>query len=180
MLQEGSFFGSCVESCPVDLATRNARRRRRGRTPPAFHERSGSSGLGFSFREARSSRRKSDLLWRVASVSLAPERLWHGVCRLLLNRGSLPPLDFRSLKPETEGDSRSPTMPTIQTSQQVLDRHYLEIRCGLLDLAAAFDRLERCEMVLAGRGRSAMGKVHEALRILSSSGMIEPNGFSCS
>ena len=28
-------------------------------------------------------------------------------------------------------------MATIQTSPQVLDRHYLEIRCGLLDLAAA-------------------------------------------
>jgi hypothetical protein len=36
-------------------------------------------------------------------------------------------------------------MPTIQTASQVLDRHYLEIRCGLLDLAAALDRIARSD-----------------------------------
>lgn len=36
-------------------------------------------------------------------------------------------------------------MPTVQTAQQVLDRHYLELRCALLDLAAALDRVERSD-----------------------------------
>lgn len=38
-------------------------------------------------------------------------------------------------------------MPTTapSTARQVLDRHYLELRCGLLDLAAALDRISRSE-----------------------------------
>ena len=53
-------------------------------------------------------------------------------------------------------------MTTIQSASQVLDRHYLEIRCGLLDLAAALDRVARSDgagqladdprMELIGRG----------------------------
>ena len=31
----------------------------------------------------------------------------------------------------------------IQSAAAVLDRHYLELRCTLLDMAAAFDRMER-------------------------------------
>ena len=61
-------------------------------------------------------------------------------------------------------------MPTIQTSQQVLERHYLEIRCGLLDLAAAFDRLERSDGFSQTASDPRLDKVHEALQILSSSG----------
>ncbi len=36
-------------------------------------------------------------------------------------------------------------MATVQTAMQVLDRHYLEMRCTLLDLAAALDRIERSD-----------------------------------
>lgn len=61
-------------------------------------------------------------------------------------------------------------MQTIQTSQQVLDRHYLEIRCGLLDLAAAFDRLERSDGFSQTASDPRLRQVHQALQILSSSG----------
>ncbi len=59
-------------------------------------------------------------------------------------------------------------MPTIQTSQQVLDRHYLEIRCGLLDLAAAFDRLERSDGFAQTANDPRLTLIHEALQILTS------------
>jgi hypothetical protein len=36
-------------------------------------------------------------------------------------------------------------MASLQSAGQVLDRHYLEIRCELLNLAAALDRLERAD-----------------------------------
>ena len=61
-------------------------------------------------------------------------------------------------------------MPTIQTAQQVLDRHYLEIRCGLLDLAAAFDRLERSDGYLQTALDPRMSLIREGLQILSTSG----------
>lgn len=61
-------------------------------------------------------------------------------------------------------------MPTIQTAQQVLDRHYLEIRCGLLDLAAALDRLERSDGFSQTSVDPRLEKIREGLRILSSAG----------
>jgi hypothetical protein len=61
-------------------------------------------------------------------------------------------------------------MPTIQTASQVLDRHYLEIRCGLLDLAAALDRVARSD----GAGRVAddprMDLIRRGIDILSGGG----------
>lgn len=36
-------------------------------------------------------------------------------------------------------------MPTPLTSKQLLDREFLEIRCRILEIAAAFDRLGRAE-----------------------------------
>ena len=39
----------------------------------------------------------------------------------------------------------APSTPTVQTAMQVLDRHFLEMRCTLLDLAAALDRVERSD-----------------------------------
>jgi len=45
-----------------------------------------------------------------------------------------------------------------QTAAQVLDRHFLEIRCKILDLAAALDRIDRAAGAAespAGNGRSA-------------------------
>ena len=37
------------------------------------------------------------------------------------------------------------TSQSVQTATQVLDRHFLEMRCTLLDLAAALDRIERSD-----------------------------------
>lgn len=34
-------------------------------------------------------------------------------------------------------------MPGTQSAQEILDRQFLEIRCGLLNLAASLDRLSR-------------------------------------
>ena len=39
----------------------------------------------------------------------------------------------------------TPATPSIQSASQVLDRHFLEMRCTLLDLAAALDRIERSD-----------------------------------
>ncbi len=61
-------------------------------------------------------------------------------------------------------------MPTIQTSQQVLDRHYLEIRSSLLDLAAALDRLERSDGFSQTANDPRLKLIQDGLRILSSSG----------
>ncbi len=61
-------------------------------------------------------------------------------------------------------------MPTTQTSQQVLDRHFLELRCSVLDLAAAFDRLERSDGFTQVASDQRLTKLHEAIQILQSSG----------
>lgn len=61
-------------------------------------------------------------------------------------------------------------MPTVQTAQQVLDRHYLEIRCGLLDLAAALDRLERSDGFAETSQDARLGKLREGLQILLTPG----------
>jgi hypothetical protein len=61
-------------------------------------------------------------------------------------------------------------MPATQSADQVLERHYLELRCGILDLAAALDRIERAD----GSGRVAedprMSLIQEGLTILQTSG----------
>lgn len=36
-------------------------------------------------------------------------------------------------------------MPSPQSARQILDRHYLEIRSKILDLAASLDRIDRAE-----------------------------------
>ncbi|TWT49840.1 hypothetical protein KOR42_39130 [Thalassoglobus neptunius] len=36
-------------------------------------------------------------------------------------------------------------MSQPMTAKQILERQFLEMRCGLLDLAAAFDRISRAE-----------------------------------
>lgn len=57
---------------------------------------------------------------------------------------------------------------STQTAQTILDRHYLELRCGLLDLAAAFDRIERADGAVAEDPR--MQLLAEGLKIVASSG----------
>lgn len=61
-------------------------------------------------------------------------------------------------------------MPTTQTAGQVLERHYLEIRCGLLDLAAAMDRIERSEGFNLAQDDARLKLIGQAIEILSSDG----------
>ncbi len=57
-------------------------------------------------------------------------------------------------------------MPLPMTSNQVLDREFLEIRAKILDLAASFDRLDRADGSVVGDPRQSL--VQEALSVLSS------------
>lgn len=50
------------------------------------------------------------------------------------------------------------------TAPEVLQREFLEIRCKILELAAAFDRLDRAEGSVSKDARLA--RVQEALEIL--------------
>jgi hypothetical protein len=59
-------------------------------------------------------------------------------------------------------------MATIQTAPQVLDRHFLEIRCGLLDLAAALDRIGRSDRAQATLNDPRLAKIKQGLTILMS------------
>ena len=61
-------------------------------------------------------------------------------------------------------------MPTIQTAGQVLDRHALEIRCGLLDIAAALDRVERSDDFAAASSDPRWSLIRKAIDILAGSG----------
>ncbi len=62
-------------------------------------------------------------------------------------------------------------MPTVQSAQQVLDRHYLELRCSLLDLAAALDRIERSESNDVARNDPRMVLLRKGLEIVASEGI---------
>jgi hypothetical protein len=57
-----------------------------------------------------------------------------------------------------------------QSAAAILDRHYLELRCGLLDLAAAFDRLERAEGAASLAQDRRMQLLKQGLEIVASSG----------
>ncbi|MFN8453041.1 MAG: hypothetical protein U0521_31575 [Anaerolineae bacterium] len=61
-------------------------------------------------------------------------------------------------------------MPTIQTAPQALDRHFLDIRCGLLDLAAALDRIERSDAFASAKGDARLAQIRQAIGILASDG----------
>jgi len=61
-------------------------------------------------------------------------------------------------------------MPTIQQAQQVLDRHYLEIRCGILDLAAALDRISRSDRAQDVANDPRMALIQQAIQIVESNG----------
>lgn len=56
------------------------------------------------------------------------------------------------------------------TAEQVLDRHYLEIRCGMLSLAASLDRIDRNQGAEQARQDPRMTEFHKALEILASDG----------
>jgi hypothetical protein len=61
-------------------------------------------------------------------------------------------------------------MPAQPSAAAVLERHYLELRCTLLDMAAAFDRMERAGEFAAIASDPRLVKLHEGLKILQSSG----------
>jgi hypothetical protein len=61
-------------------------------------------------------------------------------------------------------------MTSAQTAGNVLDRHYLELRCEILNLAAALDRIERSEGFDAVAGDPRLARLAEGLQILSTSG----------
>lgn len=61
-------------------------------------------------------------------------------------------------------------MPTVQSASQVLDRHYLEIRCGLLDLAAALDRIERSDGAGSVANDPRMDLIRQGIDILAQGG----------
>jgi hypothetical protein len=54
-------------------------------------------------------------------------------------------------------------MPAL-TAPEVLNREFLEVRCKILDLAAAFDRLTRAEGSVEGDPRLA--RLREALQVV--------------
>lgn len=61
-------------------------------------------------------------------------------------------------------------MPTQQTAADVLERHYLEIRCGLLNLAAALDRIERSDGAAGLRDDGRLRLISRGVEILGSTG----------
>ena len=61
-------------------------------------------------------------------------------------------------------------MSTIQTAEQVLERHFLEMRCGLLNLAAALDRVERSDAFDAARSDPRLEQIRQAIELLGGQG----------
>jgi hypothetical protein len=55
-------------------------------------------------------------------------------------------------------------MPTSLSAPEVLSREFLEIRCKILELAAAFDRLDRADGSVAEDPR--LGLLREALAVV--------------
>jgi LPS O-antigen subunit length determinant protein (WzzB/FepE family) len=62
------------------------------------------------------------------------------------------------------------SMSSVQTAEQVLERHFLELRCGLLDLAAAFDRISRAEGAAGAQEDPRMHRLQQAIQIVASEG----------
>jgi hypothetical protein len=58
-------------------------------------------------------------------------------------------------------------MSTVMTAPQVLNREFLEIRAKILEIAASFDRLDRCEGSVEDDPR--LRRIHEALDALRDS-----------
>lgn len=55
-------------------------------------------------------------------------------------------------------------------AQTVLDRHYLDMRCGILDLAAMLDRIERSAEASAQLADPRMKLIREGIEILLTRG----------
>ncbi len=61
-------------------------------------------------------------------------------------------------------------MTISHTAEQVLDRHYLEIRCELLNLAAALDRVERSAGYAQVAGDERLERLRAGIDILTTAG----------
>jgi hypothetical protein len=59
----------------------------------------------------------------------------------------------------------SPTLSPVP-ARASLDAHFLEVRCKLLDLAAALDRIGRGAGAAQAEADPRLGKVREALEVL--------------
>ncbi len=57
-------------------------------------------------------------------------------------------------------------MQAYATALERLEREYLKVRCGLLDLAAALDRIERGSDAEAVRGDPRWEQIRRSLHIL--------------
>jgi hypothetical protein len=59
---------------------------------------------------------------------------------------------------------------TTQRAADVLDRHFLELRCGLLDMAAALDRLDRATGAADITSDPRLQRIQQGLAILAGPG----------
>ncbi len=57
-------------------------------------------------------------------------------------------------------------------AQTVLDRHFLELRCGILDLAAMLDRIERSPSAAAQLSDSRTALIRQGIELLLTSGTV--------
>lgn len=57
-------------------------------------------------------------------------------------------------------------MSSPQTARQILDRHYLEIRSKILDLAASLDRLDRTEDASTLQDDPRLAKLRSGIELL--------------
>jgi hypothetical protein len=58
----------------------------------------------------------------------------------------------------------------VGSASDILTRHYLEIRCGLLDVAAALDRVERARGADQALHDKRMEEIRKGIEIISGSG----------
>lgn len=72
--------------------------------------------------------------------------------------------------PQSGEQSLGNIMATNAPAQTVLDRHYLEIRCSILDLAAMLDRIERSADAPSQMADARMKLIREGIETLLSSG----------
>ncbi len=61
-------------------------------------------------------------------------------------------------------------MPSLQSAQDIFERQFLEMRCELLNLAAALDRIHRAEGASDVQNDSQMKQLADAIQIVASEG----------
>lgn len=65
----------------------------------------------------------------------------------------------------------SQTMHPSPTADAVLDRHFLELRCEILSLAATLDRIARADGYARVSADPRLAQLQEGIRVLSTGGM---------